>query len=394
MWAGESIYLLPYALRRDYRTTLIDVLELPGEAALGAIYSAFGALSLVAYLAGGWLADRVSPRVLLTWSLLVTAGGGGFLATLPSTPAQLYALFGLWSISTILTFWAPLVKVTRAWGGEAAQGRAFGLLDGGRGLVAAAVASIGLQIFALRGGGAAGLRAVILLYTAACLIGAFATWRTIPGEPPRRTSESRVSGGLIEVLKRPRVWLLGGIVFCAYSAYYGTFYFAGYAEVGHGADGATGASVSVASIWMRPSVPLLAGLLADRLRSQAVVVASFVVLVAAFASLALLPPDFGGLRLLYAQAATIAAGAFALRGVYYALLAEGGLPHELTGAAVGIVAVIGYAPDVITPYAWGRLLDAYPGATGYQMLFGSLALTSCAGVVLALLHRPAPRSDR
>ena len=114
---------------------------------------------------------------------------------------------------------------------------------------------------------------------------------------------------------------------------------------------------------------------------------SFAVLVVAFASLALLSPAVGGLVLLYVQAATVAAAAFALRGVYYALLEEGGLPTHLTGTAVGVVALIGYTPDVLTPYLWGVLLDALPGAAGYRALFGSLAVSSLLGALLAALHR-------
>ncbi len=394
IWAGESIYLLPYTLRRDYRGTLIEVLQLPDEAALGAIYSVFGALCLGAYVAGGWLADRVSPRILLPFSLALTAIGGGVLATFPSSPAVLYALFALWAFSTILTFWAALIKATRAWGGESEQGRAFGLLDGGRGLVAAVAASVGLQLFAMLGGGASGLRAVIALYTGACLIGAVATWFAVPGGAGPGPPRERAGAGakLAEVLRRPNVWLLGGVIFCAYTAYYGTFYFAGFASTAHGQSAAGGAAVSVASGWLRAIVPVVAGLSADRASSRRVIVLSFAVLVVAFASLALLRPEVGGLVLLYVQAATVAAAAFALRGVYYALLEEGGLPTHLTGTAVGVVALIGYTPDVLTPYLWGVLLDALPGAAGYRALFGSLAVSSLLGALLAALHRRKLRS--
>jgi nitrate/nitrite transporter NarK len=396
VWAGESIYLLPYALRRDYRRTLIEALGLPNEAAIGAIYSVFGILCLCAYPAGGWLADRVSPRVLLPVSLALTAIGGAVLATLPSSLVTLYGLFAFWAVSTVLLFWAALIKATRAWGGESAQGRAFGLLDGGRGLVAAVVASLGLQLFAVLGGGAVGLRAVIVLYTAACLLGAAATWMALPAEPGQMSDQRPTTSGteLREVLRRPNVWLLGGVIFCAYSAYYGTYYFAGFASVAHGQSEAGGAAVSVFSIWFRPVVPLVAGLAADRVGSRAVVVWSFAILVVAFSTLSLVPPEVGGLPFLYVEASTIAAATFALRGVYYALLAEGGLPPHLTGTAVGVVSLIGYAPDVLTPYAWGQLLDALPGAAGYRVLFGSLAAGSLVGAVLAMLHRSQPAIAR
>ena len=47
---------------------------------------------------------------------------------------------GFFGVTTILFFWAALIRATRDWGGNNAQGRAFGLLDGGRGLLAALLA--------------------------------------------------------------------------------------------------------------------------------------------------------------------------------------------------------------------------------------------------------------
>jgi len=386
VWAGESIYLLPYALRRDYAGVLIDALGLSGEAELGAYYSFFGGLTLIAYLLGGRLADRLSPRVLIPISLVLTAAGGGLLAAFPQRSAGLYGLFVLWAFSTILTFWAALIKATRALGGDEAQGRAFGFLDGGRGLVAAALASIGLQLFAAAGEGATGLRAVIALYAGACLLGAVAAAVALRGAEP--VTEDRARGGwadLKAVLRRKDIWLLGGVIFFAYAAYYGTFYFAGYAGA-QGADEASAAGVSVAALWLRPLVPLLAGFAADRSSAGRVTVAAFALLGVGFTSLSALPPA-EGLTLLAVQAALVAGAAFALRGVYYALLAEGGVPERLTGTAVGVVAVIGYTPDVLTPYLFGRLLDARPGVGGYRSLFGILALGSMLGGILAWLHR-------
>ena len=39
------------------------------------------------------------------------------------------------------------MRATRAWGGDTSQGKAFGFLDGGRGLIAAIFASVGVWLF-------------------------------------------------------------------------------------------------------------------------------------------------------------------------------------------------------------------------------------------------------
>ena len=43
---------------------------------MGILLSTFGAVSLLAYFPGGWLADRFSPRKLITIALLITAFAG------------------------------------------------------------------------------------------------------------------------------------------------------------------------------------------------------------------------------------------------------------------------------------------------------------------------------
>ncbi len=55
-------------------------------------------------------------------------------------------LYAFWGVSTILFFWASLIKATRQWGNEHNQGLSFGLLDGGRGFFAATIALSGAAI--------------------------------------------------------------------------------------------------------------------------------------------------------------------------------------------------------------------------------------------------------
>ena len=58
-------------------------------------------------------------------------------------------VWGFFGLTNILLFWAALIKVTRAWGGGDQQGLAYGLLDGGRGLLAAVLASLGVFAFSV-----------------------------------------------------------------------------------------------------------------------------------------------------------------------------------------------------------------------------------------------------
>ena len=91
------------------------------------------------------------------------------------------------------------------------------------------------------------------------------------------------------------------------------------------------------------------------------------------------------------NAAVVSLAVFALRGIYFALLEEGGVPTAVTGTAAGVVSAIGFTPDVFMPLIGGVLLDAYPGVAGYQVLYGFIAVLCAAGAVSTkiLMNRTA-----
>ena len=57
-------------------------------------------------------------------------------------------IYAYWDFTTIALCWSALIRATREWGGEWAQGSAFGLLDGGRGLLAALTGTVMVVVYA------------------------------------------------------------------------------------------------------------------------------------------------------------------------------------------------------------------------------------------------------
>lgn len=391
--AGETIYLLPFALRREYENPLLDATGL-SNTELGWVKLALGLFAVVCYFPGGWLADRFSARRLLTISLLSTGLGGLYMLTMPGFYG-LMALYAFWGISSILTFWGALIKATRTWGGHSEQGRAFGLLEGGRGFVGAGLPSIGLIGFALFESSRAGLQAVIMLYSIVVLITGALTWLVLPegsessdSPNPAADSESastaRADNPVLAVLKMPAVWLMAVVIFTGYLGYLGTFNLAKFAQDAYGMSDVGGAQVSLVGMWSRAGAALAAGFLADRFGPSRTVFASFVLLVSAYVAFATLPATDATTWLLWSNAAIIAIAAGSLRGVFFALLQEGGVPAALTGTAVGLVSFVGYTPDVFTGLLKGALLDAFPGSLGHQYFFGILAAAGIVGCGAAL----------
>jgi sugar phosphate permease len=80
--AGEVIFSLPFHIARFFRAPLLEVFAF-SNADLGDVFAVYGITAMLAYVPGGALADRFSPRALLSASLFGTAAGGLYMARLP-----------------------------------------------------------------------------------------------------------------------------------------------------------------------------------------------------------------------------------------------------------------------------------------------------------------------
>ena len=91
--------------------------------------------------------------------------------------------------------------------------------------------------------------------------------------------------------------------------------------------------------------------------------------------------------MLIATIVTTSVGIYALRGVYFALLAEGSVPLAFTGSAIGVVSVVGFTPDVFMGPLMGILLDNSPGIQGHQHVFATVAIFGVVGLAATAMFR-------
>jgi sugar phosphate permease len=391
---------------RYFRPTLLLALDLTNTQ-LGLIQAAYGVVAMLAYFPGGFLADLFSTRVLLTASLATTALGGCYFASFPGYEG-LWLLFGFWGLTTILLFWAALIRATREWGARDAQGYAYGILDGGRGLFAAVMASAAVLIFeASFPGDSTGitnaqrldaLRSVIFFYTAMTLASAVLSWLFVTGSQVSSPGP-RVSSGLLtrirQVFHLPGVWVQALIVMCAYVGYKGIDNYSLFAVQAHGMSEVDGARISAFGAWVRPVAAVGVGLLGDRIRCSRAASVCFALLCGSYLWFALHTPEPSMAWILFANIAVTSAAIYGLRAVYFGLFEEGSVPPAVTGTAIGLVSVIGYTPDVFIGPLGGWILDRSPGLAGHQHYF--LMLLAFAGIgwlASAIFPRIATRRQR
>ncbi|TWT80345.1 Inner membrane protein YqcE [Planctomycetes bacterium CA13] len=392
--AGEAVFFLPFVLPRIFRPTLLEVFHLT-NVQLGIAFSVYGMVAMLAYFPGGPIADRFSARKLMSFALVATSIGGFALATLPSL-AGLKVLYGFWGITTILLFWAPLIRATRAWGGTKLPGRAFGILDGGRGLVAAAIGSGAVVLFsfflpaevqnASFDQRADAFRQVIILFSGITFAAAGLVWFALP--PPNEPSDDSPNryepGGVGRVLRMPTVWLQAIVVVCAYIGYKGLDDVSLYAHEVLEFDEVQAAHVGTLSMWVRPFAAIAAGLMADRFGVARMTMLSLLVFGIGSAVIAAGAFRPGITAFFFITLIATSAAVFALRGLYYAMMEAGRVPFGDTGSAVGIVSVVGYTPDVFMGPLMGILLDRWPGELGHQYVFTVLTLSAMVGLAASI----------
>ncbi|SEB21579.1 Sugar phosphate permease [Paraburkholderia sartisoli] len=396
--AAGGIYPLLY-LRQVYQTTMLDVLHID-NAQLGYLYSVLGIVFFLSYLPSGWLADRVAPRLLICFSLIGTGALGLGYSTAPSFHALL-VIFCCWGLTTGLTFWASVLKRVRMIAAPNEQGRFFGLLDGGRGLVEALLATAALALFAAATGSgrgeAVGLRHVIYLYSFTCIaLGAVMSFFRDPAPAQdnvaSKSADAAEAGAhsslwrdLRTLASIPQLWLMAAIVFCGYQIFWATYSFSAYLQQGemHMSVVAAG-MVTTAKLWMRPIGGIGGGFLGDRFSNLRVLIVAMFLAVAGLVGLIVLPA-LRNVALLGAVVLFIGLMTYAIRGLYWTLLDYCAVPTRITGLAIGLVSLIGYSSDIFLPLVNGYFTEHYAGMPGYQFYFAYIAGIGMLGGIAALV---------
>ncbi|MGI9261876.1 MAG: MFS transporter [Woeseiaceae bacterium] len=400
--AGEMIYGLPFHTQRFFRPTMLDAFGITNTQ-LGDMFAAFGITAMVSYFFGGPLADRYSARSLMVTSLILTALGGFYMATIPGV-LEMTLLYAFWGVTTSFLFWAALIKATRDWGGSSSQGVAFGVLDGGRGLAAAILGAVAVGILASflpeqtdqisSANRRAGMGSIITFYASITLACAVLAWFLVPHDARSVNVERNPFAGVMEVIRRPLVWAQAGIIICAYCGYKGVDNYSLYAVQVLGKSEVDAALLATYGFYIRPVAAIAAGLIADRFDSARSIFIMFLAMIITYGSLSVLTLETTTLFVIFANLFVTLFAVFAIRGIYYALLEETRTPKHLTGASVAVIAFVGYTPEIFFGPVTGRILDANPGVPGFHNYFLFLAIVSSLGALVSLLliklnRRPA-----
>lgn len=393
--AAGIIFELPY-MRYTFYDPLREGLSLTHEQ-FGELMSFYGTLAFIFYLPGGWLADRLSHKYLLGFSLIGTGLGGFYLSTWPSFGGA-KMLFAFWGITSIFTFWSTFLKAISMLGDKSEQGKLFALTEGGRGIITSIAAFTATAMIARIGSTPEQFVFVLYLYSILCILTGVAAVIFVPHN--KISKEERENGmnvikDMIEVAKMPITWLLAVCIFAIYTVYTTSSYFTPFMTEVFGVTAATAALVATfKNHFFRPISGIIGTIFTNKTGSSIPAMKISVVLLAILIVITLvLPVSAAFVFGISIVIALIGLMTFVLRGLYFAPVGEVGTPKRLLGAAMGLISTIAFTSDIFNFKIVGRILDNNPGISGYKIVFTYiLVLLGIAYVTLIFLKKASENS--
>ena len=390
--AGSLIYGLPY-FRSYYYDAYLEVYHLTNTQ-MGTFGSIFGVLGAISYLFGGIVADMISPRMIMSVSLILTGAAGLLHLTNPSY-GILVLIYLIWGFTSLFAFWPALLKGLRGLAAENEQSKAFGFMEGGRGIINALHLAITLAIFnffSKTAGNLAGLNGVITFYSIVVILLGILTFLLMKNDKEQTKKGEKLSfRQVIDVLKMPAVWILSLILCCTYTMNISMFYFTPYATASFGITATAAAVVTMMAQYIRPISSIGGGILADRLGRSKMMFIGFIFMGISTAVLVLFKnvsiPLFIGLCIL------IYLAMYLNYGVVFSMMEEGGVPAHVAGTAIGVVCTLGYLPEVICPVLAGHVLDTYT-ELGYKYYFMGVAVVMFIGIIALILWNRYLKASR
>ena len=379
------IFQLPY-IRETFYVPMQNAMDLTNSE-MGTLNGWYAIVATPAYFLGGIVADKFSPKHMLTFSFISTGLLGLWLSTFPGYDAT-RVIFALMGFTTVMTYWSSVIKAVRMLGDSDEQGRLFGLQEGLRGILNALLVFVMAAVYASFADNVLGAAMAIRLCAVLLIIIGVLCWFVIenPNEKGETESLKDIVVGMFKCFKIPRVWLLVGIVFTAYSVYGLMSYINVYAVDIYGMSETNAANLGGIRYLLQGIGGIVGGFLADKIHSRLkVIIGAAGLLAVSWAGFLFIPTDAAMLSAVLANFFFGVILIYAIRSLYFADIDDAGIDVSITGRVSGILSTFGYLPDVFMFTMVGAWMDANPGVGGYNQVFIYAAVMGVLCMVIATI---------
>nr|WP_255813162.1 MFS transporter [Acidaminobacter sp. JC074] len=381
------VYKIPY-LKYSYYDALVEALNVDNTQ-LGVLVSAFGISSMICYFPGGWIADRFSPKSLLSFNFIALGVLGLLYSRFPSYNVVL-GIHILYGAIICLTYWSVAIKAVRMLSTGGDIGKMFGFWEGGKQISGLIISYSALAIFAKFNEAKLGISMIIVIYSVVLISVGVALMFMLKDVGKGEKTAVKIKD-LFTIIADPRAWLFGLLIFTAYHFHIGLNMITPYLTKQFGLSTTMASGISMFVLYVVGFMgAATAGILVDKFASTLKVLRTLMI----FAILSLViyilvpaKPQF--LFIVIGMWAVAQFINFSIRGVYFSSLKDMGVGVEKTGLFIGFASFVGFIPDTYFHIVTGGLLDKFPGDLGFKYIFIYMLVMTiiCFAAITRLLKK-------
>lgn len=402
--AGGVMYIYPY-IRYVFQNPLNETLGI-NDTQAGLLLTVYGVVSIILYIPGGILADKLRAKkpllMSMGWALVLLIGFAIVLGLHLGDKTPYWIALGVWGlmpIATTFVFWSSLVKAIRLTGGEDDQGRCFGIYFAANAIFSMVVSSSNMFMytqFSGEGNGIMGVTISVAFFIGVAMLAITILFKEKNLQMPK-SDESYKREDIKAVLKNGTVWIAGITIMLVYIIFTLTTYFTTYMTAVCGmSDEISGALTIFRTYFIMIFAAIFSGMIADKIFHSTLKWYRVAAICMAASTAIFILVGFSDARAVFGipnnivliAVISILPGIFStmIYAVQWAILSEINLPAKVAGTATGLASMIVFSPDIWLNTGIGAILDATtqnPEA-GYLVIFGILIAVSL--VVFLLCH--------
>ncbi len=361
---------------------------------IGDLALIFGCILAVMYIVGGILVDKFGEKIMLISGGLMMAAGS-ILYGLVLSNATLVIAFCLFGFGTG-AMWGGYIKLIRKLGSAAEQGRMYSSSEFIRGVTGTLIGLFGVAVLsgAILPSGETNpeiilsrWRVMLFVHAGIFLASVILCFLLIPGnvvgieEDDGCEQVSFTMKEAVKVLKMPGTWFTTGIVFFAYTiTACASGYLGAYTSNVIGVSASQAATFAIVRNYFIAAIStFIIGYAAIKLKSESKTIGIYSIASAVLIIIMLAAAK--SFTLCIVVSFFFAFSYTGMRGLYFAVPSEVGIPIQLTGVATGVISFIGYLPDAFFPKIAGYWLDHY-GLRGYDFIWYCAIACAVIGAVI------------
>lgn len=396
--SGGVMYVYPY-IRYVFHNPLNETLNI-NDTQAGLLLTVYGIVSLILYIPGGILADKLKAKKPLLLSMgwaLVLLVAFAFVLNLNlegNTPYIIaLAVWILMPLATTFVFWSSLVKAISLAGGSDDQGRCFGIYFAANAIFGTIISSSNMFMFTQfseNGKGLVGVTISVAFFVAVAMLAIALLFK----EKNLNISKSQESFKLSDikmVVKNSTVWIAAITMMLIYMMFTLTTYFTPYMSTVCGlTDELSGILTIFRTYFIMIFAAIFSGIIADKIFKSTLKWFRFSNICMAISTVLFIVVGFSTARSVFGIPNSIALiaiisiipGIFStmIYAIQWSVLSELKLPAKVAGTAAGLSSMLVFSPDIWFNTGLGAILDTTANSpeTGYLIIFGLLIITSLA----------------